>query len=217
MSCVIPAAGGAARNLTADWRSTPARQPGPRRQDPLRRCRGARNVHRFAVAATGGAVRQVTAGERQLRAFAEQRRPLIRLHVERRNPPAELWVAPLATPARERRVTSFNDSLLAGRGDDPGRYILVHRGGRHARRGLADEALRVPGGKRYPGPSRFTAARTPTTETCCSPSPNARRPGYWTLFTNPRGERLTDTPSRSRPPDVGHGGLSGPDGRQWTR
>src|SRR6267142_779578 len=114
--CVIPVTGGTARNLTADWvldPGSPTWSPDGKTLYVDAETRG--NVHRFAVAAAGGGpVRQVTSGERQLRGFSQSGdgRSLAYTASDVTHP-AELWVAPLATPARERRVTSFNDSLAA--------------------------------------------------------------------------------------------------------
>ncbi|HMJ59152.1 MAG TPA: hypothetical protein VK467_08450, partial [Gemmatimonadales bacterium] len=66
--CTIPVTGGTARNLTADWAldpGSPSWSPDGKTIYIDAETRG--NVHVFAVAATGGPVRQVTTGERQLR------------------------------------------------------------------------------------------------------------------------------------------------------
>jgi len=116
--CIVPAAGGAVRNLTATWSLDP--------QDPswspdgktiyfAAETRG--NVHLFAVPAAGGAVRQVTQGERTLRGFAlsGDGRSLAYTASDVTHP-AELFVAPVAPVAGaggpERRLTSFNDTWL---------------------------------------------------------------------------------------------------------
>ena len=71
--CVVPATGGATRNLTAAWDLDPQEPfwaPDGRTLYFGAETRG--NIHLFAVAATGGPVRQVTSGERQL---GERRHP----------------------------------------------------------------------------------------------------------------------------------------------
>src|SRR5439155_21765182 len=61
----------------------------------------------------GGAVRQVPSGERQVPELSQSAGGrAVAYTASDVTHPAELWVAPLATPARERRLTSFNDSLL---------------------------------------------------------------------------------------------------------
>src|SRR2546426_8869348 len=116
--CVVPETGGATRNLTAAWGLDP--------QDPLWAPDGGTlyfaaetcgNVHLFAVAAAGGPVRQVTTGERQLGGFGLSRdgRSLAYTASDVTHP-AELYVAPLTSGSAgaDRRLTTFNDSLVAG-------------------------------------------------------------------------------------------------------
>src|SRR3989442_4357628 len=73
--CTIPATGGIARNLTAEWSLDP--------NDPTWSADGktiyfsaetSGNVHLLAVAVTGGPIRQITTGERQLRGFTPRSR-----------------------------------------------------------------------------------------------------------------------------------------------
>jgi len=188
--CVIPAAGGAARNLTGDWAldpGSPTWSPDGKTLYVDAETRG--NVHRFAVAATGGAVRQVTAGERQLRGYSQSGdgRALAYTASDVTHP-AEVWVATLATPARERRVTAFNDSLAA-------RVTLISAdtfwftgvGGMRIEGWLMKPYGYQPG-KSYPlvlsihgGPhSNYGNVLFPEFQMLAGQ-------GYWTLFTNPRG------------------------------
>ncbi|MGH7607783.1 MAG: LpqB family beta-propeller domain-containing protein, partial [Gemmatimonadales bacterium] len=112
--CVIPAGGGAARNLTREWSldpGAPSWSPDGKTIYVSAATRG--NVHLFAVPAAGGPVRQVTTGERQLRGFsrsADGRR--LAYSASDITHPTELFVANRDGRA-ERRLTSFNDSLLA--------------------------------------------------------------------------------------------------------
>jgi dipeptidyl aminopeptidase/acylaminoacyl peptidase len=116
-TCVIPAVGGPVKNLTGDWDL----DPGPPFWAPdgktvyfSAETRG--NIHLFAAPATGGAVRQVTAGERQLGGFAVSRdgRWLVYSASDVTHP-TEVFLAPLSSKgaAGDRRLTSFNDSLRA--------------------------------------------------------------------------------------------------------
>src|SRR5207249_339500 len=74
------------------------------------------NIHVFAAPATGGSVRQITTGERQLGGPAITRDgKWLAYSASDATHPAELFVAPLgrAGPGPDKRLTSFNDSLLA--------------------------------------------------------------------------------------------------------
>jgi dipeptidyl aminopeptidase/acylaminoacyl peptidase len=114
--CVIPARGGAVRNLTAAWDldpQSPFWAPDGKTIYFAAETRG--SIHLFSVAAAGGPVRQVTTGERQLGGFALSRdgRALAYTASDVTHPP-ELHVAPLARGgAGERRLTAFNDSVVA--------------------------------------------------------------------------------------------------------
>src|SRR3989442_11771852 len=119
--CTIPGTGGTggaggaggARNLTGDWSlgpSSPAWSADGKTIYFYAETNG--NVHLFAVAVTGGPIRQVTTGERQLRGFS--------LSIDGRSLAytasdithgTELYVTPLARSA-DRRLTTFHDSLF---------------------------------------------------------------------------------------------------------
>jgi dipeptidyl aminopeptidase/acylaminoacyl peptidase len=115
--CVMPAVGGSVRDLTPDWDLDPF---GPlwaadgRTVYFAAETRG--SLHLFAVAVAGGPVRQVTTGERQLGGFDLSRdgRALTYTGSDITHP-VELFVAPVAAggPGPERRLTTFNDSLVA--------------------------------------------------------------------------------------------------------
>jgi Tol biopolymer transport system component len=115
--CVMPAAGGTARRLTTDWSLDPgAPEWSADGKTIYFSAETNGNVHLFAVAATGGPVRQVTSGERQLRGFSRSAdgRTLAYTASDITHP-TELFVAPLAARGgAEKRVTAFNDSLLRG-------------------------------------------------------------------------------------------------------
>jgi dipeptidyl aminopeptidase/acylaminoacyl peptidase len=115
--CVVPATGGSVRNLTLTWDldpEIPFWAPDGRTLYFAAETRG--SVHLFAVAAAGGPVRQVTSGERQLGGFDLSRdgRALAYTGSDVTQP-GELFHAPVAAAGAgpERRLTTFNDSLLA--------------------------------------------------------------------------------------------------------
>jgi len=188
--CAIPVTGGTARNLTADW----ALDPGSPTWSPDGKViysdaetRG--NVHLFAVAATGGPVRQVTSGERQLRGFAKSLDGRVLAYTASDvTHPVELWVAPLATPAQEKRVTSFNDSLVAGIAMIPADTFWFTGVGGLRIEGWLMKPYGYQPGKRYPlvlsihgGPhSNYGNVLFPEFQMLAGQ-------GYWMLFTNPRG------------------------------
>jgi dipeptidyl aminopeptidase/acylaminoacyl peptidase len=190
--CVIPVTGGTARNLTADWAldpGSPTWSPDGKTLYVDAETRG--NVHRFAVAAAGGGgpVRQVTGGERHLRGFSQSGdgRSLAYTASDVTHP-AELWVAPLATPARERRVTSFNDSLAARVTMIPADTFWFTGVGGLRIEGWLMKPYGYQPGKSYPlvlsihgGPhSNYGNVLFPEFQMLAGQ-------GYWTLFTNPRG------------------------------
>jgi dipeptidyl aminopeptidase/acylaminoacyl peptidase len=188
--CTVPVTGGTARNLTADW----ALDPGSPTWSPDGKTiyidaetRG--NVHLFAVAATGGPVRQVTTGERQLRGFAKSLDGRVLAYTASDvTHPVELWVAPLATPAQEKRVTSFNDALVAGIAMIPADTFWFTGVGGLRIEGWLMKPYGYQPGKRYPlvlsihgGPhSNYGNVLFPEFQMLAGQ-------GYWMLFTNPRG------------------------------
>lgn len=188
--CVIPAAGGTARNLTADWAldpGSPSWSPDGKTLYLDAETRG--NVHLFAVPAAGGSVRQVTSGERQLRGFTRSvdGRSLAYTASDVMHP-VELWVAPLAAPAQERRVTSFNDAPLAGVAMIPADTFWFTGVGGTRIEGWLMKPYGYQPGKSYPlvlsihgGPhSNYGNVLFPEFQMLAGQ-------GYWTLFTNPRG------------------------------
>jgi len=187
--CVVPVAGGTTRNLTSDWSldpSSPAWSTDGKTLYFFAETNG--NVHLFAVAPTGGAVRQVTTGERQLRGFtlSADGRSLAYTASDITHGP-ELYVAPLAR-GNERRLTSFNDSLF--------KQVSVIAADTFWFTGVG--GLKVEGwlmkpygyqpGKSYPlvlsihgGPhSNYGNVLFPEFQMLAGQ-------GYWMLFTNPRG------------------------------
>ncbi|HEU5260685.1 MAG TPA: S9 family peptidase [Gemmatimonadales bacterium] len=115
--CVVPAEGGPARNLTSAWDLDPDAAfwaPDGRTVYFSAATRG--NIHLFGVPAAGGAVRQITGGERQLGGFTVSRdgKRLAYTATDATHP-AELFVVPLSSrgAATDKRLTSFNDSLFA--------------------------------------------------------------------------------------------------------
>jgi dipeptidyl aminopeptidase/acylaminoacyl peptidase len=189
--CVMPAAGGVVRNLTGDWAldpGSPVWSPDGKTISFGAETRG--NVHLFAVASAGGPVRQVTSGERQLRGFSQSADGRsVAYTASDVTHPAELYVAPLAPGGRgERRLTSFNDSLLTQVALIPADTFWF----------AGVRGLRIQGwlmkphgyepGKRYPlvlsihgGPhSSYGNVLFPEFQMLAGQ-------GYWMLFTNPRG------------------------------
>ena len=121
--CVIPAEGGAVRNLTTAWEldpTAPSWAPDGRMIYCRAEIRG--NIHVFAIPVAGGAVRQVTTGERQLGGFDVSRDgKWLAYSTSDVTHPDEAYVTQLSArgpggpggPGSERRLTSFNDSLVA--------------------------------------------------------------------------------------------------------
>jgi dipeptidyl aminopeptidase/acylaminoacyl peptidase len=187
--CTVPVAGGTAKNLTADWRLDP--------NGPTWSADGASiyfnaetngNVHLFAVAATGGLVRQVTTGERQLRGFTlgADGRSLAYSGSDITHG-TELYVAPLARGA-ERRLTSFNDSLFTQVSVIPADTFWFTGVGGLKIEGWLMKPYGYQPGKSYPlvlsihgGPhSNYGNVLFPEFQMLAGQ-------GYWMLFTNPRG------------------------------
>src|SRR5438046_2131477 len=114
---LVPSGGGEPKQLTsgADLDpSGPAWSPDSKTVYFTAETRG--NIHVFAAPATGGPVRQITTGERQLTGPAITRDgKWLTYAASDATHPAELFVAPVGRAAAgpDRRLTSFNDSLLA--------------------------------------------------------------------------------------------------------
>src|SRR2546426_979550 len=192
--CVMPAAGGGGpvRNLTSGWDldpSGPAWSPDSKTVYVSAETRG--NIHVFAAPATGGSVRQITTGERQLGGPAITRDgKLLAYSASDATHPAELFVAPVgrAGPGPDKRLTSFNDSLLAQLVTIPADTFWFTSVG-----GLRIEAfvMRPYGyrpGKSYPlilyihgGPHwNYGNVFFPEMQVLAGQ-------GYWVLLVNPRG------------------------------
>lgn len=190
--CVIPAAGGTVRNLTAEWDLDPGSpfwSPDGKTVYFAAETRG--NIHLFAAPASGGAVRQVTAGERQLGGFALARdgKSLAYTASDVKHP-AELYVAPLGPSGSgaDKRLTSFNDSLFAQLATIPADTFWFKGVG-----GLAIEAFLMQprgyqAGRAYPlilyihgGPHwNYGNVFFPEFQMLAGQ-------GYWVLLVNPRG------------------------------
>src|SRR5438552_2162587 len=192
--CVMPAAGGGGpvRNLTSGWDldpSGPAWSPDSKTVYVSAETRG--NIHVFAAPATGGSVRQITTGERQLGGPAVTRDgKLLAYSARHATHPAELFVAPVgrAGPGPDKRLTSFNASLLAQLVTIPADTFWFTSVG-----GLSIEAfvMRPYGyrpGKSYPlilyihgGPHwNYGNVFFPEMQLLAGQ-------GYWVLLVNPRG------------------------------
>ena len=188
--CIIPATGGTARILTGDnWSldpSSPAWSADGKTIYFYAEISG--SVHLFAVAATGGAVRQVTTGERQLRGFTVSMdgRSLAYAASDVTHG-TELYVTPLARGA-ERRLTSFNDSLFQQVTVIPADTFWFTGALGLKIEGWLMKPYGYQPGKTYPlvlsihgGPhSNYGNVLFPEFQMLAGQ-------GYWILFTNPRG------------------------------
>jgi dipeptidyl aminopeptidase/acylaminoacyl peptidase len=190
--CVIPAAGGGVRNLTPEW----SLDPGNPRWSPDGRTiyvdaetRG--NTHLFGVPVTAGPVQQLTQGERQLRGFTTSRDGrLIAYTSSDVTHPAELFVAPLTGrgAGTERRLSSFNDSLLSTVALIPADTFSYQSVGGLRIEGWLMRPFAYQPGRKYPlvlsihgGPhSNYGNVWFPEFQMLAGQ-------GYWMLFTNPRG------------------------------
>ena len=190
--CVVPAAGGTARNLTAGWELAPGDPQWSADGKTLYVAAETRgNAHLFAVAVAAGTVTQVTNGERTLRGFTFSRDGRALAYVGSDiTKPFELFTAALtgATPGSERRLTAVNDSLVASVTMIPADTFWF----------TGVDGLRIQGwlmkphgyqrGRKYPlvlsihgGPhSNYGNILFPEFQMLAGQ-------GYWMLFTNPRG------------------------------
>jgi dipeptidyl aminopeptidase/acylaminoacyl peptidase len=192
--CVVGAGGGGgggtARNLTADWSldpSSPIWSPDGKTISFSAETNG--NVHLFSVASTGGPVRPVTTGERQLRGFtmSADGRTLAYTASDITHG-TELYVAPVFARAAERRLTSFNDSLFTQATVIPADTFWFTGAGGLKIEGWLMKPYGYRPGKSYPlvlsihgGPhSNYGNVLFPEFQMLAGQ-------GYWVLFTNPRG------------------------------
>jgi dipeptidyl aminopeptidase/acylaminoacyl peptidase len=191
--CTIPAAGGAPRNLTADWDLAPGDpqwSPDGKTLSFSAETRG--NAHLFAVPAAGGPVRQVTSGERTLRDFSFSRdgRALAYIAGDVTRP-FELYTAALSATGvvgAERRLSSINDSLTTGLALIPADTFWFTGTGGMRIQGWLMRPHGYQKGRRYPlvlsihgGPhSNYGNIFFPEFQMLAGQ-------GYWMLFTNPRG------------------------------
>jgi dipeptidyl aminopeptidase/acylaminoacyl peptidase len=111
---VLPTGGGQAVNLTADWdldAGTPRWSPDSRHLYFTAGIGGA--THLFRVAVTGGAVEQVTSGERRIEGLAIARDfRRMAYAVAEFDRPADVWVADI-DGRNERRLTDLHGEFLA--------------------------------------------------------------------------------------------------------
>ncbi|MGH7548693.1 MAG: prolyl oligopeptidase family serine peptidase [Gemmatimonadales bacterium] len=191
--CVVPAEGGPVRNLTSAWDLDPdAAFWAPDGKTVYFSAATRGNIHLFGVPAAGGAVRQITAGERQLGGFTVSGDgKQLAYTASDATHPAELFVAPLSgrgAATTDRRLTSFNDSLLAQLITIPAdTFWFTSVGGRRIQAFL----MRPYGhqaGKKYPlilyihgGPHwNYGNVFFPEFQMLAGQS-------YWVLLVNPRG------------------------------
>ncbi len=190
--CVIPAAGGSARNLTSGWDLAPGDPQWSADGKTLYVAAETRgNAHLFAVAVAGGTVTQVTSGERTLRGFTFSRDGRALAYVGSDiTKPFELFTAALtgSAPANERRLTAANDSLVAGVTMIPADTFSFAGVGGLRIQGWLMKPHGYQRGRKYPlvlsihgGPhSNYGNILFPEFQMLAGQ-------GYWMLFTNPRG------------------------------
>ena len=187
--CVVPVSGGTARNLTADWNLDPNGITWSADGKTIYFfAETSGNIHLFSVAAAGGPVRAVTTGERQLRGFtlSADTRSLAYTASDITHG-TELYVTPVAR-AQERRLTSFNDSLLKQVALIPADTFWFSGVGGLKIQGWLMKPHGYQPGKTYPlvlsihgGPhSNYGNVLFPEFQMLAAQ-------GYWMLFTNPRG------------------------------
>jgi len=187
--CVVPAGGGTARNLTGDWNLDPNGITWSADGKTLyfsAETNG--NVHLFSAAVSGGAVRPVTSGERQLRGFtlSTDSRSLAYTSSDVTHG-TELYVTSLGR-GQERRLTSFNDSLFKQVTLIPADTFWFTGTGGLKIQGWLMKPYGYQPGKTYPlvlsihgGPhSNYGNVLFPEFQMLAGQ-------GYWMLFTNPRG------------------------------
>jgi dipeptidyl aminopeptidase/acylaminoacyl peptidase len=190
--CVVPADGGPVQNLTTAWNLNPGSPMWSRDGRTIYFSADTHgNAHLFAVPAGGGAIRQVTHGERQLRGFTlSGDGRTVAYTASDVTHPAELYVAPLSArgPGAERRLTSFNDSLLAQVSLAPADTFWYTSVGGLRIQGWLMKPHGYQPGRTYPlvlsihgGPhSNYGNVLFPEFQMLAGQ-------GYWMLFTNPRG------------------------------
>jgi dipeptidyl aminopeptidase/acylaminoacyl peptidase len=187
--CVVPVSGGTARNLTGDWSLDPNGITWSADGKTLYFfAETSGNVHLFSVAAAGGAVRPVTNGERQLRGFtlSADTRSLAYTSSDVTHG-TELYVTAIGR-GQERRITSFNDSLLKQVTLIPADTFWFTGVGGLKIEGWLMKPYGYQPGKTYPlvlsihgGPhSNYGNVLFPEFQMLAGQ-------GYWMLFTNPRG------------------------------
>jgi dipeptidyl aminopeptidase/acylaminoacyl peptidase len=187
--CVVPVSGGTARNLTPDWNLDPNGIKWSADGKTIYFfAETSGNVHLFSVAAAGGPVRAVTTGERQLRGFtlSADTRALAYTASDITHG-TELYVTPVAR-AQERRLTSFNDSVLKQVALIPADTFWFSGVGGLKIQGWLMKPHGYQPGKTYPlvlsihgGPhSNYGNVLFPEFQMLAAQ-------GYWMLFTNPRG------------------------------
>jgi dipeptidyl aminopeptidase/acylaminoacyl peptidase len=191
--CTVPAAGGATRNLTTAWEldpNEPSWSPDGKTLYFDANTRG--NTHLFSVVVAGGAVRQVTTGERTLRDFTMSKDGRTLAYVGSDVTHAfELFTAPLGAngaPGAERRLSAINDSVTAGVAMIPADTFTFAGVGGLRIQGWLMRPHGYQRGKKYPlvlsihgGPhSNYGNILFPEFQMLAGQ-------GYWMLFTNPRG------------------------------
>ncbi len=187
--CVMPAAGGESRNLTASWNLDPgAAQWSPDGTSLSFDADVEGNVHLFRVPVRGGPVVQVTKGLRQLGGFSLSADGKKMAYVSSDiTHPSELFVA-MADGSAERRLTSFNDKYLSEVTAIPADTIWYASVGGLKIEGWLHQPYGYEPGKKYPlilyihgGPhGQYGNVFFHEFQMLAGQ-------GYWVLFTNPRG------------------------------
>ncbi len=180
---------GEPRNLTAEWDRTAA---APFWTPDGRHLRWNATVnghsHLFEVAATGGAVRQITEGDRvvtQVSVSADGR--LMAYSASDPVTPADIYVAD-ASGRNETRITTFNDALLAEIARQPAERITWRVADGTEIDGWVIRPVGEQGGQRYPmilsihgGPhAAYTSSFSPMFHVLSGA-------GFYVFYPNPRG------------------------------
>ena len=187
--CVMPAAGGESRNLTASWEFDPNNVDwSADGRYVMFNAEFHGSNHLFRVPARGGNVERVTNGLRQLGGFSASAdgRMLVYVGTDVTHP-MELYVS-AGDGSAERKITSFNDAYVASAELISADTIWYRGPGGLAIEGFLMKPLGWQAGRQYPlvlyihgGPhTQYGHVYFHEFQMLASQ-------GYWVLFTNPRG------------------------------
>ncbi len=180
---------GEPRNLTPDWRLTPGPPTWTLDGRAIRfEASIGGNSHLFEVAAAGGAVRQVTTGDRRVSSVSTSKDGRVMAYTSTdAATPAEVYVA-RTDGTGEHRTTSFNDSWLAGVTRMPAERLMWTVSDGTEIEGWVVKPVGYEPGQRYPmvlkihgGPHGAYGNTFFQTFHVLSAS------GFFVLYSNPRG------------------------------